>query len=135
MSDSNLFSSTWTFLASHLEPDNYNLALLGLQVAPLRQVPCPLSHLLQLLLALRLSLLWRLLSNLLVLGLLPSSVVSAMVVRKPAHLLLDEFEIEYDEQDDYVVIKHAALFTSTIISKLLSRPNVKLCNAVAAERT
>jgi len=55
------------------------------------------------------------------------------VVRKPAHHFLDELEIEYDEQDDYVVIKHAALFTSTIMSKLLARPNVKLFNAVAAE--
>jgi thiamine thiazole synthase len=55
------------------------------------------------------------------------------VVRKPAHHFLDELESEYDEQDDYVVIKYAALFTSTIMSKLLARPNVKLFNAVAAE--
>ncbi|KAH9723992.1 Thiamine thiazole synthase [Citrus sinensis] len=54
-------------------------------------------------------------------------------VRKPAHLFLDELGIDYDEQDNYVVIKHAALFTSTIMSKLLARPNVKLFNAVAAE--
>ncbi|KAG6394057.1 hypothetical protein SASPL_144636 [Salvia splendens] len=53
--------------------------------------------------------------------------------RKPAHRFLDELNITYDEQDDYVVIKHAALFTSTIMSKLLARPNVKLFNAVAAE--
>ncbi|XP_024977365.1 thiamine thiazole synthase, chloroplastic-like [Cynara cardunculus var. scolymus] len=64
---------------------------------------------------------------------LGGQLFSAMVVRKPAHLFLDELEIEYDEQDNYVVIKHAALFTSTIMSKLLARPNVKLFNAVAAE--
>ncbi|RZC53963.1 hypothetical protein C5167_012808 [Papaver somniferum] len=64
---------------------------------------------------------------------LGGQLFSAMVVRKPAHKLLDELEIEYDEQDTYVVIKHAALFTSTIMSKLLARPNVKLFNAVAAE--
>ncbi|XP_022870067.1 thiamine thiazole synthase 2, chloroplastic [Olea europaea var. sylvestris] len=64
---------------------------------------------------------------------LGGQLFSAMVVRKPAHKFLDELEIEYDEQDDYVVIKHAALFTSTIMSKLLVRPNVKLFNAVAAE--
>ncbi|GKC56227.1 thiamine thiazole synthase, chloroplastic-like protein [Tanacetum coccineum] len=58
---------------------------------------------------------------------------SAMVVSKRAHHFLDKLEIEYDEQEDYVVIKHAALFTSTIMSKLLARPNVKLFNAVAAE--
>ena len=58
---------------------------------------------------------------------------SAMVVRKPTHLFLDEIGVEYDEQDNYVVIKHAALFTSTIMSKLLARPNVKLFNAVVAE--
>ncbi|KAL8517005.1 hypothetical protein ACS0TY_015295 [Phlomoides rotata] len=56
-----------------------------------------------------------------------------MAVRKPAHKFLDELEIKYDEQEDYVVIKHAALFTSTIMSKLLARPNVKLFNTVAAE--
>ncbi|KAL4273136.1 hypothetical protein GQ457_13G002510 [Hibiscus cannabinus] len=64
---------------------------------------------------------------------LGGQLFSAMVVRKPAHRFLDELKIEYDEQDDYVVIKHAALFTSTIMSKLLARPNVKLFNAVAAE--
>ncbi|KAI3768936.1 hypothetical protein L6452_00032 [Arctium lappa] len=64
---------------------------------------------------------------------LGGQLFSAMVVRKPAHLFLDELNIEYDEQEDYVVIKHAALFTSTIMSKLLARPNVKLFNAVAAE--
>lgn len=64
---------------------------------------------------------------------LGGQLFSAMVVRKPAHRFLDELEIEYDEADDYVVIKHAALFTSTIMSKLLARPNVKLFNAVAAE--
>ncbi|CAL5335759.1 unnamed protein product [Camellia sinensis] len=64
---------------------------------------------------------------------LGGQLFSAMVVRKPAHLFLNELEIEYDEQDDYVVIKHAALFTSTIMSKLLARPNVKLFNAVAVE--
>lgn len=60
-------------------------------------------------------------------------IVQVQVVRKPAHLFLDELGLEYDEQDNYVVIKHAALFTSTIMSKLLARPNVKLFNAVAAE--
>ncbi|KAJ6417339.1 hypothetical protein OIU84_003118 [Salix udensis] len=64
---------------------------------------------------------------------LGGQLFSAMVVRKPAHLFLDELEIEYDKQEDYVVIKHAALFTSTIMSRLLARPNVKLFNAVAAE--
>ncbi|KAF3453516.1 hypothetical protein FNV43_RR03956 [Rhamnella rubrinervis] len=64
---------------------------------------------------------------------LGGQLFSAMVVRKPAHLFLNELGISYDEQDNYVVIKHAALFTSTIMSKLLARPNVKLFNAVAAE--
>ncbi|KAK7343566.1 hypothetical protein VNO77_12391 [Canavalia gladiata] len=64
---------------------------------------------------------------------LGGQLFSAMVVRKPAHLFLDELGVSYDEQEEYVVIKHAALFTSTIMSKLLARPNVKLFNAVAAE--
>ncbi|GAB2215850.1 hypothetical protein Droror1_Dr00020255 [Drosera rotundifolia] len=64
---------------------------------------------------------------------LGGQLFSAMVVRKPANLFLDELGVEYDEKDTYVVVKHAALFTSTIMSKLLARPNVKLFNAVAAE--
>ncbi len=52
---------------------------------------------------------------------LGGQLFSAMVVRKPAHCFLDELGVEYDEQDNYVVIKHAALFTSTIMSKLLAR--------------
>ncbi|KAG0481467.1 hypothetical protein HPP92_012325 [Vanilla planifolia] len=64
---------------------------------------------------------------------LGGQLFSAMVVRKPAHLFLDEVGVSYDEQDDYVVVPHAALFTSTILSRVLSRPNVKLFNAVAAE--
>ncbi|XAR53769.1 hypothetical protein NMG60_11022450 [Bertholletia excelsa] len=64
---------------------------------------------------------------------LGGQLFSAMVVRKPAHEFLDELQIKYDEEDNYVVIKHAALFTSTIMSRLLARPNVKLFNAVAAE--
>ncbi|XP_057540406.1 thiamine thiazole synthase, chloroplastic [Amaranthus tricolor] len=64
---------------------------------------------------------------------LGGQLFSAMVVRKPAHRFLDEIGVAYDEQDNYVVIKHAALFTSTIMSKLLAKPNVKLFNAVCAE--
>ncbi|CAL9103905.1 unnamed protein product [Musa textilis] len=64
---------------------------------------------------------------------LGGQLFSAMVVRKPAHLFLDELGVAYDEADSYVVIRHAALFTSTIMSRLLARPNVKLFNAVAAE--
>jgi len=65
---------------------------------------------------------------------LGGQLMSAMVVRKPANLLLDEIGVPYDDVcDEYVVIKHAALFTSTIMSKVLQAPNVKLFNATAAE--
>lgn len=64
---------------------------------------------------------------------LGGQLFSAMIVRKPAHEFLDELEIPYDDCGDYVVIKHAAIFTSTIMSKLLVSPNVKLFNATAAE--
>lgn len=57
---------------------------------------------------------------------LGGQLFSAMVVRKPAHHFLDELEVEHDEQDDCVAIKHAAVFTSTVVSKPLARPNVKL---------
>lgn len=64
---------------------------------------------------------------------LGGQLFSAMVVRKPAHLFLDEIGVPYDELETCVVVKHAALFTSTIMSEVLARPNVKLFNAVAAE--
>lgn len=67
---------------------------------------------------------------------LGGQLFSAMIVRKPAHLFLQEVGVPYDdagEDSSYVVVKHAALFTSTILSKVLERPNVKLFNAVAAE--
>ncbi len=51
---------------------------------------------------------------------LGGQLFSAMVVRKPADKILDELEVAYEDEGDYVVIKHAALFTSTLMSKVLS---------------
>lgn len=73
-------------------------------------------------------------------------LMSAMVVRKPADKILAELEIPFEDEGDYVrifsfqpstsfsnrsdraflqvVVKHAALFTSTVLSKLLQvRPS------------
>lgn len=66
-------------------------------------------------------------------GWVGGQLFSAMIIRKPAHKVLDELEIPYDDKDAYVVVKHAALFTSTLISKVVARPNVKLFNATACE--
>ena len=46
-------------------------------------------------------------------------LTSAWQVRKPANELLDELSVPYEDEGDYVVIKHAALFTSTLLSKVL----------------
>lgn len=64
---------------------------------------------------------------------LGGQLFSAMCVRKPAHKMLDELEIPYDDEGNFVVIKHAAQFTSTLLSKVLAAPNIKLFNATAAE--
>lgn len=64
---------------------------------------------------------------------LGGQLFSAMVVRKPAHDLLDELEVPYDDKGDYVVVKHAALFMSSVLRKALIAPNTKLFNAVAVE--
>ncbi|SCU96570.1 LANO_0E13828g1_1 [Lachancea nothofagi CBS 11611] len=64
---------------------------------------------------------------------LGGQLFSAMIMRKPAHLFLDELEIPYEDEGDYVVVKHAALFTSTVLSKVLQFPNFKLFNATAVE--
>jgi len=64
---------------------------------------------------------------------LGGQLFSAMIVRKPADALLAELEVPYEDMGDYVVVKHAALFTSTVLSKVLKAPNVKLFNATAVE--
>jgi len=64
---------------------------------------------------------------------LGGQLFSAMVIRKPADALLKELGVAYEDEGDYVVVKHAALMTSTLLSKVLAAPNVKLFNATAAE--
>ncbi|GIL77833.1 hypothetical protein Vretimale_6619 [Volvox reticuliferus] len=64
---------------------------------------------------------------------LGGQLFSAMVVRKPAHLMLDELEVPYEDEGHYVVVRHAALLTSTLMSHVLKNPNVKLFNATAVE--
>jgi thiamine thiazole synthase len=64
---------------------------------------------------------------------LGGQLFSAMCIRKPAHAFLDELSIPYDDEGAFVVVKHAALVTSTLLSKVLAAPNVKLFNATAVE--
>ncbi|KAL4784301.1 thiamine thiazole synthase [Aspergillus varians] len=67
---------------------------------------------------------------------LGGQLFSAMVMRRPAELFLNEVGVPYEEDPDmpnYVVVKHASLFTSTILSKVLAFPNVKLFNATCVE--
>lgn len=42
------------------------------------------------------------------------------------HLLLDELNVEYEDEGAFVVVKHAALMTSTLLSKVLAAPNIKV---------
>ncbi|KAL8413241.1 hypothetical protein RB594_004752 [Gaeumannomyces avenae] len=64
---------------------------------------------------------------------LGGQLFSAMVMRKPADAFLREAGVPYEDEGDFVVVKHAALFTSTVLSKVLALPNVKLFNATAVE--
>ncbi|KAA6413169.1 MAG: thiazole biosynthetic enzyme [Lasallia pustulata] len=64
---------------------------------------------------------------------LGGQLFSAMIMRKPADAFLRDLGVPYEEEENYVVVKHAALFTSTLLSKVLSFPNVKLFNATAVE--
>ncbi|KAH6629448.1 Thi4 family-domain-containing protein, partial [Boeremia exigua] len=64
---------------------------------------------------------------------LGGQLFSAMIMRKPAHLFLNELGVQYDDDGDWVTVKHAALFTSTLLSKVLQFPNVKLFNATTVE--
>jgi cysteine-dependent adenosine diphosphate thiazole synthase len=64
---------------------------------------------------------------------LGGQLFSAMVLRKPAEAFLNEIDVPYEDEGDYVVVKHAALFMSTLMSKVLAMPNVKLFNATCVE--
>lgn len=56
-----------------------------------------------------------------------------MIMRKPADRFLSDLGVPFEDEGNYVVVKHAALFTSTLLSKVLSFPNIKLFNATAVE--
>ncbi|GAA5901907.1 thiamine thiazole synthase [Sporobolomyces salmoneus] len=64
---------------------------------------------------------------------LGGQLMSAMVCRKPSDKFLTEIGVPFEDEGEYVVVKHAALFTSTILSKVLQFPNVRLYNATACE--
>ncbi|KAL8671789.1 MAG: hypothetical protein Q9168_003712 [Polycauliona sp. 1 TL-2023] len=64
---------------------------------------------------------------------LGGQLFSAMVMRKPADAFLRELSVPYEDEGTHVVVKHAALFTSTLLSKVLASPNIKLFNATAVE--
>lgn len=64
---------------------------------------------------------------------LGGQLFSAMVMRKPADAFLRELGVPFEDEGNFVIVKHAALFTSTVLSKVLAMPNVKLFNATAVE--
>lgn len=67
---------------------------------------------------------------------LGGQLFSGMCVRRPADKFLDELNVPYEESNDdsdFVVVPHASLFTSTVLSQLLRSSNVKLFNATAVE--
>lgn len=64
---------------------------------------------------------------------LGGQLFSAMVMRKPADVFLRDLGVLYEDEGNYVVVKHAALFTSALLAKVLNFPNIKLFNATAVE--
>ncbi|KAF7314285.1 Thiamine thiazole synthase [Mycena kentingensis (nom. inval.)] len=64
---------------------------------------------------------------------LGGQLMSAMVIRKPADAFLREIGVPYEDEGAFVVVKHAALFTSTLLSRVLAFPNVVLFNATTVE--
>ena len=64
---------------------------------------------------------------------LGGQLFSAMVLRKPADRFLSELGVDYEDEGNFVVVKHAAYFMSTLLSKVLAMPNIKLFNATAVE--
>lgn len=64
---------------------------------------------------------------------LGGQLMTPMVIRKPADSFLQKIGVPYEDEGNFVVVKHAALFTSTVLSKVLALPNVVLMNATAVE--
>ncbi|KAJ7600628.1 Thi4 family-domain-containing protein, partial [Mycena floridula] len=64
---------------------------------------------------------------------LGGQLMTPMVIRKPAHLFLQEIGVPFEDEGSFVVVKHAALFTSTLLSRVLAFENVVLFNATAVE--
>ncbi|KAL0565876.1 thiamine metabolism-related protein [Marasmius crinis-equi] len=64
---------------------------------------------------------------------LGGQLMTPMVIRKPADRFLTEIGVPFEDEGNYVVVKHAALFTSTLLSRVLAFPNVVMMNATAVE--
>ncbi|MCJ1474154.1 thiamine metabolism- protein [Lambiella insularis] len=64
---------------------------------------------------------------------LGGQLFSAMVIRKPGDAFLRDLNIPYEDEGTFVVVKHAALFTATLLARVLQFPNIKLFNATAVE--
>ncbi|PIL22497.1 hypothetical protein GSI_15186 [Ganoderma sinense ZZ0214-1] len=64
---------------------------------------------------------------------LGGQLMTPMVVRKPADRFLTELGVPFEDEGAFVVVRHAALFTSTVLSRVLALPNVVLMNATAVE--
>lgn len=57
-----------------------------------------------------------------------------VVLRKPADDLLRELGVPYEDEGRFVVVRHAALFTATLLARTLDGPaDVKLFNATCGE--
>lgn len=64
---------------------------------------------------------------------LGGQLMTPMVVRKPADRFLTELGVPFEDEGNFVVVKHAALFTATVLAKVLAMPNVVMMNATAVE--
>lgn len=64
---------------------------------------------------------------------LGGQLFSSMVLRKPADIFIKELGLEYEDEGNYIVVKHAALFITKLCSAVLALPNVKLFNATCVE--
>lgn len=62
-----------------------------------------------------------------------ASCVYAWQLTGPQDVFLTDLGVSFEDEGNFVVVKHAALFTSTILSKVLEFPNIKLFNATTVE--
>jgi thiamine thiazole synthase len=57
--------------------------------------------------------------------------MGSMILRKPSHHMLYELDIDFEDHENFVVIRHAAALVSTLIAKICQSKSVRIMNGTS----